>query len=359
MNPRAIVRHLHRLHKKISWQAVGIVLSVIIIAIASYVLYRLLHDIELGEVYAALRRTPTYALVLAGIFVAFGYITLTFYDYFALHTIGRTEIPYSTAALGGFTSYAIGHNVGFSVFSGGAVRYRIYSVSGLDVVEVAKLCFIAGLTFWLGNVAFLGLGLIVDPDAANAIDKLPTFVNRWLGAAGLLALLAYVIWVSAAPRSIGIGRERWHVTLPGGRLTLIQIALGIVDLSCASAAMYMLMPNAPQIDFVSLAVIFVTATLLGFASHSPGGLGVFDAAMLIALMHFDRQSLLRFGKENILGALLLFRLYYYIAPFALSLAILGVREFILDLKPVAQKIREQKVFARRTKRSANGSKRKK
>jgi hypothetical protein len=356
MNPRAIARYLQ---KKIGWQAVGIALSIIIIASASYVLYHLLHDIELREVYAALRRTPTYALVLAGVFVALGYVTLTFYDYFALHTIGRPEIPYRTAALGGFTSYAIGHNVGFSVFSGGAVRYRIYSVSGLDVVEVAKLCFVAGLTFWLGNVAFLGLGLIVDPDAANAIDKLPAFVNRWLGAAALLALLAYVIWVSAAPRSIGIGRERWHVTLPGGRLTLVQILIGIVDLSCASAAMYMLMPNAPQIDFVSLAVIFVTATLLGFASHSPGGLGVFDAAMLIALMHFDRQSLLRFGKESILGALLLFRLYYYIAPFALSLAILGVREFILDLKPVAQKIRERKVFARRKKRPVNGRSRKK
>ena len=355
MNPRAIVRYLQ---EKVSWQAVGILISVLIIAGASYVLYRLLNDIEPREVYAALRRTPTHALVLAGIFVALGYLTLTFYDYFALRTIGHPEIPYRTAALGGFSSYSIGHNVGFSVFSGGAVRYRIYSVSGLDAIEVAKVCFIAGLTFWLGNVAFLGLGLIIDPDAANALDKLPTHVNRWLGAVGLLALFAYVIWVSAAPRAIRIGRERWHVALPGGKLTLIQIALGIVDLTCASAAMYMLMPDAPQIDFVSLAVIFVTATLLGFASHSPGGLGVFDAAMLIALMHFDRQSLLRFGKENVLGALLLFRLYYYIVPFALALAILGVREFILDLKPVAEKItgKKVKVFSPPAKRSAKGRK---
>ena len=90
MNPRAIVQYLHRLQKKISWQAVGIVLSILIIASASYVLYRLLQDIDLREVYLALRRTPTYALVLAGIFVALGYITLTFYDYFALRTIGRT-----------------------------------------------------------------------------------------------------------------------------------------------------------------------------------------------------------------------------------------------------------------------------
>src|SRR5271154_2811141 len=100
MNPRAIARYLQ---KKIGWQAVGIALSIIIIASASYVLYHLLHDIDLREVYTALRRTPTYALVLAGVFVALGYVTLTFYDYFALHTIGRPEVPYRTAALGGFT----------------------------------------------------------------------------------------------------------------------------------------------------------------------------------------------------------------------------------------------------------------
>src|SRR6185312_8444240 len=85
-------------------------------------------------------------------------------------------------------------------------------------------------------------------------------------------------------------------------------------------AMYMLLPDEPNIGFVTLAVIFVTSTMLGFASHSPGGLGVFDAAMLVALWQFD--------KEDLLAGLLLFRLLYYIVPFALALAILGGREII-------------------------------
>jgi len=67
----------------------------------------------------------------------------------------------------------------------------------------------------------------------------------------------------------------------------------------------------------------VSATLLGFASHAPGGLGVFDAAMLVALWQFD--------KEEVLAGLLLFRLLYYIIPFALALAILGSREIWLNL----------------------------
>ena len=85
--------------------------------------------------------------------------------------------------------------------------------------------------------------------------------------------------------------------------------------------MYMLMPQEPNIGFVTLAVIFVSATLLGFASHAPGGIGVFDAAMLVALWQFD--------KEELLAGLLLFRLLYYIVPFALSLLILGGRELLL------------------------------
>ena len=122
-----------------------------------------------------------------------------------------------------------------------------------------------------------------------------------------------------------IGRADWVVTLPGGPLTLIQIAIGIVDLSFCALAMWVLLPDDPHIDFIKLAVVFVSATLLGFASSSPGGLGVFDAAMLVALIEFD--------KEHLVAGLLLFRLLYYVIPFALSLVILGIRELWLGVAP--------------------------
>jgi uncharacterized membrane protein YbhN (UPF0104 family) len=260
-------------------------------------------------------------VALAALFVAGGYFTLTFYDLFALRTIGRSDIPYWVAALGGFTSYSVGHNVGASVFTGGAVRYRIYSAWGLDAVEVAKVCFVAGLTFWLGNITVLGIGFAWHPYAASAIDQLPEGFNRALGIIALIVLVAYVIWVWRTPRVIG--RENWRVKLPNGPLTLLQIFIGIVDLGCCALAMYMLVPNEPRVEFIDVAVIFITATLLGFASHSPGGLGVFDAAMLVALWQFD--------TEGLLAGLLIFRLLYYITPFVLALATLAVRELGLSL----------------------------
>jgi glycosyltransferase 2 family protein len=306
-------------NENVGWHRIGVVLSIAIIAVAAVVLYKILHDIDFHDLVAALKATDRGDILIAALLVAAGYFTLTFYDLFALRTIGRYDVPYHVAALAGFTSYSIGHNVGASAFTGCAVRWRIYSHYGLNAIEVAKICFIAGLTFWLGNATVLGLGIAYAPEAASAIDLLPVGVNRAAAIVTLIVLAAYVVWAWWRPRVIG--RDGWSVTLPGGPLTLLQIAIGIVDLSCCALAMYMLVPDEPGIGFVTVAVIFVSATLLGFASHSPGGLGVFDAAMLVALWQYD--------KEELLAGLLLFRLLYYVVPFALSLAILGVRELML------------------------------
>ena len=312
--------HAHFFDRKIGLRKLGVLISLTMIAIAAVVLYRILRDIDPDALIDAIDATDWKTFIIAGLFVVAGYLTLTFYDLFALRAIGRPEVPYRVAALAGFTSYAVGHNVGASVFSGGAVRYRIYSNWGLSVIEVTKICFLAGLTFWLGNATVLGLGVLKSPQAARAIDQLPLWCNRTIALVILAMLVSYVAWVWVKPRVIG--RDGWQVTLPGGPLTLVQIAIGIIDLGCCAAAMYMLVPDEPNLGFVTVAVIFVAATLLGFASHAPGGLGVFDAAMMVALWQFD--------KEDLLAGLLLFRLLYYIIPFVISLAVLGIREALLS-----------------------------
>src|SRR3984957_5806960 len=240
----------HFFDRRIGWSRLGVALSLSIIIVAVVVLYRLLRDIDPDSLLDAIKATDWRTLGIAGCFVAAGYMTLTFYDLFALRTIGHPEVPYRIAALGGFTSYAVGHNVGASVFSGGAVRYRIYSDWGLSVIEVTKICFVSGLTFWLGNVTVLGLGILYAPEAARAIDQLPLWVNRIFALVLLGLLAAYVSWVWVKPRVIG--REDWQVNLPGGGLTLVQIGIGIIDLTCCAAAMYVLMPNELNVDFVTV-----------------------------------------------------------------------------------------------------------
>jgi glycosyltransferase 2 family protein len=312
----AFLRHKQILHK------LGVVISITVIGIACYVLFHMLRGIDVAEVIDAIKGTEPTQIALAALFVAAGYFTLTFYDWFATRAIGRADVPYRVNAMAGFTSYSIGHNVGASVFTGGAVRYRIYSAWGLNAIDVAKICFLAGLTFWLGNAAVLGLGIAWHPEAATNIDQLPVWLNRSAAFLTIAALAGYVAWVWARPRVVG--RGPWTVTLPGGPLTLLQIGIGIIDLGFCALAMYVLVPDEPNLGFVTVAVIFVSATLLGFASHSPGGLGVFDAAMLVGLWQMDR--------EDLLAGMLLFRMLYYIAPFVTSVILLTLREVIIGAR---------------------------
>src|SRR3569623_2142948 len=185
-------------HKQIL-QKLGVVVSVTVIAIACYVLFHMLRHIDFDDVREAIKATEPSSIALAGLFVAAGYFTLTFYDLFAVRAIDRTHIPYRVNALAAFTSYSIGHNVGASVFTGGAVRYRIYSAWGLNAIDVAKICFLAGLTFWLGNAAVLGLGIAYHPEAAASLDRLPVWLNR---------IVAITIVLGCSPMWAGSGPTR-------------------------------------------------------------------------------------------------------------------------------------------------------
>ncbi|MBV8745397.1 MAG: UPF0104 family protein [Xanthobacteraceae bacterium] len=314
---------------RVTWHFVGIVLSCGIIAVAAYTLFHLLRDVEVAKVTAALRATPPHQIALAAVFVALAYLTLTFYDLFALRTIGKLDVPYRVAAFTSFTSYSIGHNIGATVLTGGAVRFRIYSAWGLNVVDVTKIAFVTGLTFWLGNAFVLGVGMAYEPAVATAIDHLAPWANRLLGLGLLAGIVAYLIWL--VPRKRVVDIHGWLVTLPNAPLTLVQICIGILDLGCSAVAMYILVPTDPPLDFINVMVAFVLATLLGFASHAPGGVGVFDAAMLVGLHQY--------AKEELLAALLLFRLLYYIVPFAIALVFLGCRELWTSARAAAARKR--------------------
>src|SRR5258708_28495517 len=159
-------------------------------------------------------------------------------------------------------------------------------------MDVAKICFLSGLTFWLGNTFVLGIGMALPPWAASAMDQLPPAINRLIALGAIAAIIAYLVWLTLGDKRRELGQNGWKVVLPSAPLTLVQILIGVVDLGFCAMAMYLLMPAQPGIDFVSLAVVFILATPLGFASHAPGSIGVFDAAMLVALPEFGREQLL-------------------------------------------------------------------
>jgi uncharacterized membrane protein YbhN (UPF0104 family) len=313
---RTVVRKLGR-------NGLGVALSVLIVASVGVALWHLLRDIDVGKVIAAFTAQPIRNIVIAGVFVVLGYITLTFYDVFALHIIGRRSVPFHVAALASFTSYTIGHSLGAATLTGAVVRLRVYSAWGLNVLDIAKIAFVTGMTFWLGNAVVLGGAITYAPEAASVVDRLPTWINRVIGLSALLGIACYLIWLAPRPRTVGYAN--WKLVLPSMRLTLVQIGIGAMDLCLVTAAMYAVLPQNPAVDFAPVLVIFVTATLLGTVSHVPGSLGVIEAALLIGLPQFP--------KEELLAALLTFRVAYFVIPFLLATLTLGLCELGLVARP--------------------------
>jgi glycosyltransferase 2 family protein len=297
-------------------KGLGIVVSIAIAATAIFALTHTLKNIDYDEVFDVIRHTKASLIALAAILVVTSYVSLTLYDLLALRAIGRADVPYRIAALASFTSYPIAHGVGAVSLVSPVIRYRIYSYNGLGAFDVANICFLTGLTFWLGNVTALGIGLLYAPDAISLVDFLPPRVNQWLAGALLLGVVSFLAWCWFSPRNIGT--KRWPVRLPSGPLVLLQIVIGIFDLGAAALAMYVLIPSGPSIGIFPIMAVFIAATLLGFASHTPAGIGVFDATFLIGLGNDD--------KEPLVAALLMFRLLYHFLPFLFALGLFGAVE---------------------------------
>src|SRR6202140_5451619 len=250
--------------KWIGWKRLGVAGSPLIIAFAGTTPFRTPHCVHTGVILTALTEIPPGHIALAALCVIGAFCTLTFYDFFALRTIGKKHVPYRIAALSSFTSYTIGHNIGATVFTGGAIRFRIYSDYGLNAIDVAKICFLSGLTFWLGNTFVLGFGMAWHPWAASAMDLLPPSMNRLIALGCLAGIAAYFGWLVMGKNRRELGQKGWKVVLPSARLTLLQVLIGVVDLGFCAMAMYLLMPPQPGIDFVSLSGVFILGALLGF-----------------------------------------------------------------------------------------------
>jgi glycosyltransferase 2 family protein len=300
----------------------GAVISIAIAVGAIFALTHALKHINYDQVFAIIRGTNFHVIALALVLVTASYGSITLYDWLALHTMGRKDIPYRIAALASFTSYPIAHGIGAVALVSPIIRYRIYSGNGLGAMGVANVCFLTGLTFWLGNMTALGFSLLYEPAAISVIDHLTPGINRLLALALLGGVAAFVAWSWLFPQNIG--KSRWVVRLPSGPLVLLQIIVGLLDLTAAAVSMYVLLPAGLDIGLFRLMAVFIAATLLGFASHAPAGLGVFDATILIGLGSESREPLL--------AALLMFRFLYHFVPLSIALVLFGGVEALRRLR---------------------------
>ena len=304
----------------------GAVASVGIIAASATIFVRTLMHIDVAHFKAALAATNDNQIVLAFLFAALSYLALTGYDGLALRHL-RITIPYRLTAAASFASYAASFTLGFPLLTGGAIRYWVYAPAGLTAGNIASLTVVAGITFWLGLGLIVGAGFLIAPGAVSEIDHLHPLANDLIGFGLLGALAAYIGWIGYM-RTRG-GAVIANFRLPGLTTTLGQTALGVIDICAASATLYVLLPSETAIGFPTFAIVYSVAAMLGIASHSPGGLGVFEATILQAVGG---------DYDALLVSLLLFRGIYYLVPFVCALALLGGLETVRRWRAFRQSI---------------------
>jgi uncharacterized membrane protein YbhN (UPF0104 family) len=272
----------------------------------------LLRSVTPGTVRNAFASATREQIALAGLCTAVSYSLLTGYDKLALRQL-RVKIPFRTTALASFTSYAISFTLGFPLVTAAGVRYWIYAPRGVSAGKVASLTLIAGLTFILGMGTVVGVGLTWHASAISGLNHLAPALNRLIGLGILGTVLSYLVWVGAKRRAVRV--QRFRLELPSLPVSAGQILLGIGDVCAAGAVLYVLLPPGHGIAFESFAAVYAFACILGIVSHAPGGLGVFEATILLAFY--------RLPYDQLIGALFLFRLCYYLVPFVIALLLLG------------------------------------
>jgi phosphatidylglycerol lysyltransferase len=311
-----MIRSISRLTPLISLTLFGVTL---------WFLHRALREHSFHDVMTEFRSLPASGLALALLLTAISYVILTGYDWLALRHIGR-KVSYPKIALSAFISYVFSHNLGFSLLTGGSIRYRIYSAEGLSALEIGMVTLLCATTFSLGATTISGLALLLEPTTVLSVIPLPAALPQVAGAMCLALVAGYVIWGATRKRAISI--RNWSVRVPSVSICVMQIALAVFDIVVATSALFILLPTGAHIAFPAFLGIYVLAIVAGILSHVPGGLGVVEGVVLLLLPQAPPDALL--------ASLLAFRVIYYIIPLGISALLLGGYELAQHVPKIAR-----------------------
>lgn len=271
----------------------------------------LLAEIRYAEILTAIHATPAISIWLALLATAVSYASLTGYDLSGLQYAGA-RVPGRIVAATSFAAYALGNTIGLGVLTGGAVRYRMYSAAGVEPLRIARAIAFNAVAFGFGIVTVGAAGLLWGAQAAATFLRVPPVV---LGVIASIILLAstVLLLLCATRRELSIGSRR-RLELPTWQLALRQLLLSALDIAASAAVLWFLLP-ASGLHFGSFVGFYALAVALGVVSHVPGGLGVFEAVMLLAVGG-------QVPTESLAGALILYRGVYFLLPLALAVLLL-------------------------------------
>lgn len=285
-------------------------LAIAAFAAALVMIHRMLGRLDLADLAGQLLETRRSSLIYAILFTAGSYFSLSGFDGLGVAYVGH-RLPPAKVILISFIAHGVSHSAGFATLSGGAIRLRLYGAAGFSPVEVATVIGFCGVTFGVGACVVAAVALLAEPQRLSTLFALPDGALRAVGALLAALVAGYVAWGALSPRYFTIFGRAYAVPRPG--LALMQIIVATADLSLAAATLHVLLPSGGNSSYAAFLGVYVIANLAGLLAHVPGGLGVFEAAVL---------ALTPAPGATVLGALLLFRAVYNILPLVLAALLL-------------------------------------
>ncbi|GBH23178.1 bifunctional lysylphosphatidylglycerol flippase/synthetase MprF [Burkholderia vietnamiensis] len=245
---------------------------------------------------------------------AFSYLALVARDAVGLRYVGAT-VPRAALWTGAIAGSALGNATGFGALTGGAVRARVYGVSGVTPAQIGRMTVFTSGTLALALVLMTAVGMVCVPQTLAAMLHVAPAVPTWSGAALLAALAAMTAMCGRTARPV-VTRFKWlSFDVPARRDLVAQVVYAVLDVVAAGLTLWVLLPAAP-VGFPTFITVYAAALLLGMIGHTPGGIGVFEAAMVFTL-----------GREvpahAMVAALIAYRAIYFGVPLVLSAGLLA------------------------------------
>ncbi len=294
---------------------------------AGFVLQREFRHTKWSDIGAALAAISWAALAISMGWNVLAYAILTLYDRVGTIYAGH-KLSYLRAAFSSFCATTLAHNIGVAAVSGAAVRYRLYTHWGLSPVAIGKVVAFCAFTYGLGALPLGGAILFWEPGAIPFFgDKLPAWAMYGIGAGLWATSISYVVLNHRLPMVRVFGQE---IALPGTKLAIVQIALATVDVAVTSAIFYALLPAAPGLTFSRFLGIYLASYSAGILASLPGGIGVFDTAILLGLEPY-------LDTATIISGIVVFRLYYYIIPLFIAGPAFAGHELFLRSRSLASR----------------------
>ena len=291
------------------------IVPAVLATIAVVALHRELGAYRIGDVVRRIATLPSLSVVTAIALTALDYCVLVVCDLLALRYVWQV-LPLRRIALASSVGYGVSHLLSYSALTGGSIRYRFWSAWGLRAPEIAQAVGFLVVTNLLGIITTSGVALSIQGGPLPLPLALPVNALHAVGVTLLLLMVAYVAWnITRRPLRIA-GRT---LNPPGPALTVGQIGISTVDWTLAAAVLYVLLPPAQGLSFPLFLGAFLVAQAIGILSYVPGGIGVFDTAIILLLRPYVAPA-------DALGALVAYRGIYYFLPFTAAVTTLGTYE---------------------------------